>query len=68
MWKNDVQFYQYNRTEILNPGGLYGKANPSNFPRVNDYRNLRKKNRNFRFSIRQQQKKAANLKTCSLYI
>ena len=35
-----VQFYQYdNRIEILNPGGLYGKATPENFPRVNDYRN-----------------------------
>ena len=39
-WKIDVQFYQYDRIEMLNPGGLYGKANPSNFPRVNDYRNL----------------------------
>lgn len=35
-----VQFYQYdNHIEILNPGGLYGKANSQNFPRVNDYRN-----------------------------
>lgn len=35
-----VQFYQYDdRIEILNHGGLYGKANPRNFPWVNDYRN-----------------------------
>lgn len=35
-----VQFYQYdNRIEILNPGSLYGKARPENFPLVNDYRN-----------------------------
>lgn len=33
-----IQFYQYdNRIEILNPGGLYGKATPQNFPWVNDY-------------------------------
>ena len=25
--------------ESRNPGGLYGKATPENFPRVNDYRN-----------------------------
>lgn len=35
-----VQFYQYDdRIELLNPGGLYGKARPENFPWVNDYRN-----------------------------
>lgn len=35
-----VQFYQYDdRIEIMNPGSLYGKATPQNFPNVNDYRN-----------------------------
>ena len=35
-----IQFYQYNdRIELMNPGGLYGKANAQNFPFVNDYRN-----------------------------
>ena len=35
-----VRFYQFeNRIEIMNPGGLYGKARPENFPFVNDYRN-----------------------------
>ena len=36
-----IQFYQYDdRIEIMNHGGLYGRANVENFPYVNDYRNL----------------------------
>lgn len=35
-----IQFYEYDdRIEIMNPGYLYGKATPENFPMVNDYRN-----------------------------
>lgn len=35
-----VQFYQYDdRIEFLNHGGLYGRVNSENFPKVNDYRN-----------------------------
>ena len=35
-----TRFYEFdNRIEIQNPGNLYGKARPENFPDVNDYRN-----------------------------
>jgi len=35
-----TRFYSFNdRIEIMNPGGLYRKARPENFPFVNDYRN-----------------------------
>lgn len=35
-----VRFYEFSdRIEIQNPGGLYGEASESNFPRVNAYRN-----------------------------
>jgi ATP-dependent DNA helicase RecG len=33
-------FYEYDdRIEVQNPGGLYGKVSPANFPNVSDYRN-----------------------------
>jgi ATP-dependent DNA helicase RecG len=35
-----IQFYEYDdRIEVQNPGGLYGKVNPANFPNISDYRN-----------------------------
>lgn len=35
-----IHFYQYSdRLEIVNHGGLYGRARPENFPNVSDYRN-----------------------------
>lgn len=35
-----IKFYAYaDRIEIDNPGNLYGKANPENFPEETDYRN-----------------------------
>ena len=36
-----IQFYQYDdRIEMMNHGGLYGRANEQNFPKVNNYRNI----------------------------
>ncbi len=32
-------YFFSNRIEIQNAGGLFGEANPQNFPSVNDYRN-----------------------------
>lgn len=35
-----IRLYRFkDRIEIMNAGGLYGKARPENFPEVNDYRN-----------------------------
>ncbi len=35
-----IQFYQYSdRIEVVNHGGLYGRARPENFPNISDYRN-----------------------------
>lgn len=35
-----MQFYEYeDRIEVQNPGRLYGKVSPANFPNVSDYRN-----------------------------
>lgn len=35
-----IRLYRFkNRIELMNAGGLYGKARPENFPEVNDYRN-----------------------------
>lgn len=36
-----IYIYEFsNRIEILNPGGLYGDVNASNFPNASDYRNV----------------------------
>lgn len=35
-----IHFYQYSdRIEVVNHGGLYGRARPENFPNISDYRN-----------------------------
>lgn len=35
-----IRYYEFkDRIEVMNAGGLYGKARPENFPHVNDYRN-----------------------------
>lgn len=35
-----IRYYEFDdRIEIMNAGGLYGKARPENFPHVNDYCN-----------------------------
>ncbi|MCK9183380.1 MAG: putative DNA binding domain-containing protein [Fibrobacteraceae bacterium] len=35
-----IHFYEYDKQiEIQNPGSLFGRARPENFPEVNDYRN-----------------------------
>ena len=35
-----IRYYEFkDRIEVMNAGGLYGKARPENFPTVNDYRN-----------------------------
>ncbi|MDR3704685.1 MAG: ATP-binding protein [Paludibacteraceae bacterium] len=36
-----IYVYEFNnRIEIINPGGLYGDVNASNFPNASDYRNV----------------------------
>jgi ATP-dependent DNA helicase RecG len=42
-YESNAPIYMYefsNRLEIVNPGGLYGEANASNFPNASDYRNV----------------------------